>query len=95
MKKILILFVLFSHTSFWTGHNKLDVWHESTVPVSKSFGVGTEFIYDLHTKPEKVGYGYLFAYYRVNKVVRIAVGKDYQGNPVGQVTLTTKLGIGK
>lgn len=80
---LLVLFTLSSYSTFWYGKGKLDLWHESTVPIYKNLGVGTELVADFYeqSNPNLV-YGYLFGYYRVNNHIRVMVGKDYEGRPV-------------
>ncbi len=92
MKKLILVFALTSITSLWSGHGKLDLWHESTLSITQNAGIGTEFGYDLYTLPKDVVYGYAFMYYRVTDKVRLAIGTDYQGKPVTQVHIITKIG---
>ena len=92
MKKSLLLLSLISYGNIWSGHNMLNLWHESDVVVTSKFGVGTEFLYDLRNKPKNVEYGYVFGYYHVNNNLRIAVGVDYQGSEVTQLQYNLKLG---
>lgn len=92
MKKLLLIFAFVGYTSLWSGTNKLDLWHESTLSITKTLGVGTEFGYDLFNRPRHASYGYLFMYVQPTNNIRFAVGKDYQGEIVTQVKIVTQIG---
>jgi len=86
-----IILSLFGYSTLWTGNNKLDLWHESTVLIYKNIGIGTELAVDLMPAQPIVVYGYLFGYYRVNKRLRVMIGKDYEGQPVFGASLNWEI----
>lgn len=90
---VLAFFTLSSYSTLWYGQNKLDLWHESTVPVYKNIGMGTEFVASFSDASNPtVVYGYLFGYYRVNNNIRVMIGKDYYGAAVIGTSFNWKIG---